>query len=392
VVADITHTAVGRRWNPTHLPQLDGLRAVAVGLVVIYHVFRAAHGSTLSGGFLGVDVFFVLSGFLITSLLLQEQRESGRIALLAFYRRRFWRLYPCLVLVSLFAATWFLIVPTPDNHEIADAGHDTAYGALFALTYVASWAFAFDWPTGAMGHAWSLSVEEHFYLVWPVLALMVLRRRPAHLLRWTAALTACAALWPAVLRILTDPSRDRLYGGADTRASQLLIGCLLAILLARPQGLGRLRFIASGPALVVAGAVFGMALLTFERRGAVYLTGGQLLISLVAAVVIAHLVTGDSLLTRVLAWRPAVAVGRWSYGIYLWHIPLMIAPYAFLGVTGAARLLGALLSIPLAAASFRFIERPLLQKYGRRPRTDHALPSLVTQRQPADAPAYAAVR
>ena len=365
------------RWRLGSLPQLDGLRAVAVVLVVVYHAVRHGGAALVPGTFLGVDVFFVLSGFLITSLLLQQVREKGSLDLLGFYRRRFWRLYPALVLlcVVLLALAPFSTRDTP-RHVVL--------GVVFALTYLASWAFAYDWPNGPLGHAWSLSVEEHFYLVWPVVLLVLLRRRRP--LLWVTGTAVVAAAWPLVYQLVAHPTANRLYAGPDTRSAQLLVGALLATALAEPATERLVRRLSGAPALWAALAVLGLGAATLHRKGAPYLLGGQVVVSLAVAVVVAHLVLQVDWTTRLLGLQPLVAVGRWSYGIYLWHLPTIFVGYELVGVSLPVRVLGAAVAFPIAWASYRWVEQPLLRRYGGRPDGAAAVPE---QRAPAPEPAPA---
>ncbi len=363
----------GLGWAPRYLPHLDGLRAVAVGLVVGYHVLYGLRGPA-PGAFIGVDLFFVLSGFLITSLLLAERLRSGRVSLSGFYRRRFWRLYPGLVLVCLVVVAVAPLLDTKDG---------VLRGVVYALLYVASWAFAMDLPQGVLGHAWSLSVEEHFYVVWPLVLLGVLRwAGPRRLLAWTVGLTVTAALWPVLLVILGDPSRDRLYAGPDARGVGLLVGCCLAVLLHEPRGLGWVRKVVTLPGLLGATiAALGAVVLLVHRTSLGYLLVGQALIAVAGAIVIAHLVLVEGRLARLLAFSPYVLIGRWSYGIYLWHLPMM-AITAVVAETRESRVAGALLSIGVAALSFRYVEQPLLRRFGHTAASQpavRAVPAPVTE-------------
>ena len=348
--------------RPSHFPQLDGLRTLAVVLVVGYHVARAEDLSTvLPGGFVGVDVFFVLSGFLITSLLLREHARTGAVDLRRFYVRRLWRLCPALVLVSLVAAAAIGLAPSTFGLEAAHPAE-----ALVAVVHGMSWWSGLELPGGPylLGMTWSLSVEEHFYLLWPLALLAVLRRGWS--LRAVATIAVLANAWPALL-LLSGADADRLYYLPDSRAAQLLTGCALASLLFSRGELGRLRR-AFGPAAASL-ALAGVALTALfgSRQDGWYWLGGMQVLGVAAAVVIGHLVLhGDARLSHALRWGPLPVLGLWSYGIYLWHLPLIRFAQPVLGDTLAVALGAALLAVPLAAASYRFVEQPLLRR-SRRP-------------------------
>jgi peptidoglycan/LPS O-acetylase OafA/YrhL len=339
------------------LPQLDGLRTLAVLLVLGYHVARAHELPQLPGGFIGVDVFFVLSGFLITTLLLKEHAKTGTIALRAFYVKRLWRLYPALILVSVFVAAVFAFVPGPFDLEPA-----SPLEALVALTYMMSWWSGLELTGGPylLGLTWSLSVEEHFYLLWPLLLLAVLRRGGRVLA--VAAIAVLANAWPAFLW-LNGADVNRLYFMPDARFSQILTGCLLAAVLHRSPDLGRLRAAVSPTvAWGVLAALTGVVVLATRYDGW-YWSGGMQIIGVGTALVIGHLVVHpDARLAQLLRWGPLPVLGLWSYGIYLWHLPLMrLAQPVFDGSVAVTALAG-LAAIPVAAASYRFVEQPLLHR------------------------------
>ncbi len=350
--------------RPAHLPQLDGLRTVAVVLVLVYHVARTEELPFLPGGFVGVDVFFVLSGFLITTLLLREHATTGAIDLRRFYVRRLWRLYPALLLVS--AVTAAAIALAPRVFGLAPA---SPAEALVALSYGMSWWSGLELTGGPylLGLTWSLSVEEHFYLLWPLLLLALLRRGGG--LRAVVGVAGLANAWPAVLWLAgADP--DRLYYLPDSRFAQLLTGCALATLLLRrdaPSGLGRLSRAFSPAAALTALTALAVAALNGHRTDAWYWLGGMQVLGLGAAAVIGSLVLhADSRLSAALRWGPLPVLGLWSYGIYLWHLPLIRLAQPVLGDTLAVATGAALLAVPVAAASYLFVEQPVL-RWSRRP-------------------------
>jgi peptidoglycan/LPS O-acetylase OafA/YrhL len=348
-----------------YLPALDGLRAVAVGAVLLYH----ADLGSFTGGFLGVDVFFVLSGYLITCVLLDSRRTTGRIGLGRFYLRRARRLLPAL-LVMLAAVCVYVVVFLPD--EAAKLRDDI----LSALTYVMNWHLIFqDQPyfdtigrAPFLQHLWSLAVEEQFYLLWPVLlgaGLVAFRNQRERL---AIAILALAGISTLLMAVLYEPGADpsRVYYGTDTHASGLLIGAALAVLWP-PWRLSTMTGPLT-PALIDAAGIVGLAVLlgcfmnVSEFDTALY-RGGYLVIAIVTAVVIAAVVhPAARFSTAALALAPMRWIGQRSYGIYLWHWPvyLVTRPNLDIALSGFPLLvLRVAITVAIAAASYRFIEIPI---------------------------------
>jgi peptidoglycan/LPS O-acetylase OafA/YrhL len=360
---------------------LDGIRAIAVIGVLLYH----AGVKGLPGGLFGVDVFFVLSGFLITSLLLNERRRSGRISLRQFWVRRLRRLAPALILVVLAVAlTWGLILHTSQPGLRKDS--------FFALGYGANWWFAFSGqgyfaslaPPSPLLHTWSLAVEEQFYLLWP-LAVVALTRRGGHFARrvgWWALGIALAASLATLAQSLAGVWTDRLYYGTDTRATPLLIGAACGAWFTARRG----RLPATGYAALqlsgwaCAGAVV-WAMCSVSGNSESLYRGGFLLLAAAVAVVILAVATGPSgALARLFSTRVLTYLGRISYGLYLWHWPIfLVVDHQRTGLTGGVLLaVRLMLSLAFAAASYHWVELPIRQGRWHLPRPRVLAPVALT--------------
>ncbi|HKC13708.1 MAG TPA: acyltransferase family protein [Vicinamibacteria bacterium] len=327
-------------------PSLDGVRAVAILMVIAYH------DRTLKGGFLGVDVFFVLSGFLITSILLREWGSTGTIQLPRFYVRRFLRLAPALCLFVL--AAWAM------THWIKPGLADQLRGrwAALALLYVSNLAIAYgrEYPLGEVSICWSLALEEQFYLLWPLSLRTLLRRRLAP--RTVAVLLAVLVGGALALRYLLlarhpgDPGLWlRVYFGPDTRGDGLLMGCLLALVFHRPPT-GRLASVTVLGGLAGAGV---LAYLASSREIADFVAHPVLFsVSAASAVLVLLGALTPGVLKRALELPLLVWIGQLSYSLYLWHalsIDLLVRE-------GPLRQHA--LMFGLAVASHYLLERPVL--------------------------------
>ncbi|MFD8817792.1 acyltransferase family protein, partial [Streptomyces sp. NPDC059627] len=305
---------------------LDGLRTVAVVLVIVYHV----QSDLVPGGSVGVDVFFTISGFVITRLLVAEYARTGRIGLWSFYRRRWLRLVPALLVMCAVTVLLSMALPLPLFRGAGPAAL-LAAGSVVNLVRAADPGTYAD-LTAPLGHTWSLGVEEQFYLAWPLLLLVLLRRASARaVLGWAAALCVLPVLWRTVL---WDPAAvHRIYNGPDTRADQLLVGALLALVLARLRAddprLALLRRWAGRlclPALALLGLVAWRIPITGTSGWSpVWYTAGFLAAAVLSACVIAALdLCPRSWPARVLSLSAPAWVGRnLSYGMYLWHYPVI---------------------------------------------------------------------
>jgi peptidoglycan/LPS O-acetylase OafA/YrhL len=333
---------------------LDGLRAVAVAAVVLFHLTSGV----LPGGYLGVDLFMVLSGYLITGILLDERSRTGSVRLARFWARRFRRLVPALVALLAVVAVWV-------DRGFRDLAPTVRGQGLAALGYVANWKLVADGvsyaalqdPPSPLLHLWSLAVEEQFYVLWPPLVVLVLARaRGRRDLLVLAALGAAASA--VAMAWWFDPATDplRLYYGTDTRAHTFLVGALTAVLVRRHPGAvaaPATRYLGAGALLAVVVAF------RLGSEGAWTYRGGFLAFALVAAIaVVAATVPGP---VRWLLDRPGLrVVGRTSYGIYLWHWPVIVLLREEDLGFGGARLLAVRLAALVAATtiSWRLVERP----------------------------------
>ena len=345
-------------------PALDGIRAVAVFAVVAYHLGLPA----ARGGFLGVDIFFVLSGYLITSLLLLEHDATGRIDLWRFWMRRAKRLLPALLVVLVVVATWVHLT-VPDfqmGQRRLDLQWALFYGSNWHLISSAQDYFAQGSGVSLVRHTWSLAIEEQFYFVWPLVVaagLWLARARTRVLVTVCVIGTIGSIVCMAALHSAENPSRA--YYGTDARAHQLLLGALLAVAMLRSRAAGGSR--RSGA--VVAGlslAVLLAAFVTMGDGGTVYYLGGSALISVATAGLIWGLqVAPDGVLARTLGAAPVRWIGLISYGIYLWHWPVILmigAPAAvFAWLPGSIGLNVTRVTITLACAGLSYVavERPI---------------------------------
>lgn len=344
---------------------LDGLRAVAVILVVIYHLFPAW---LLRSGFIGVDVFFVISGFLITSLLLRERERNGRIALGPFWIRRARRLLPALIVVVTVCASAAWLI---GGDVLVGLGIQVAGAATFSYNWL-SIATGASYFTAAQPEVfrnlWSLALEEQFYLLWPLLLPLFLLL-PGRWLRTAAALAlgAGSAAWAVSLLATAEPTRT--YYGTDSHAFGLLLGVALAFALqgAATRAAPPLPVRVAGPVLGTAALAGLVALATITpTTDAVTFPGALVAASLLAGVILVVSVRPGSVCGRTLDIAPLRWIGERSYGIYLWHWPLVVlvtaagtGTTADAGVPVAAGVAAAVLTLALSELSYRFVEQPV---------------------------------
>ncbi len=318
-----------------------------------------ANLSWASGGFLGVDVFFVLSGFLITTLLVGEHSERGRIRLGHFWMRRALRLLPALVAMVAFLWWWNW------NSILLDQVAALRRESVAALLYVANWGLIAGVvsPLGNFGHTWSLAIEEQFYILWPLVLLFLLGTLPRVAVLFAVGGLAMASLLVRVALFDGPATYSRVFHGSDTRAETLLVGCLLALLLQfRTLSIPPRSAFAS--LLAVPGALaLAWFLLSVTPQTEWLPRGGFTLVAVSAALLILGLHTDrEGPLARALSWGPLVAVGRISYGLYLWHWPvfLMLAPSNLDAPTAWETAVRFAATFLAAGLSWFLIERPAL--------------------------------
>lgn len=345
---------------------LDGLRAIAVTMVLVYHFFPQA----LPGGFLGVDVFFVISGFLITSLLIREKAKNGRISLRSFWQRRARRLLPALGLVLLVCTS---LAAAVGGDLLVGIGRQLAGAAAFVSNWVFIGAgadyFTRDTPE-LFRNTWSLAIEEQFYILLPLVVLLLIkicRRRTSALL--LAVIGIVSAVWMFELSA-TGASPTRVYFGSDTHAFGLILGAAMAIVVTRPGPAFRPRATAQVAYTVfaVAGfAVLGVLAFTLPEGSPVSFQGGFQLATAASLVTVWAVTRPGAWIGGAINLAPMRWIGERSYGIYLWHWPLLLIATAAFPSAAPWQVALVILAVTVfcAALSFRYIEQPV-RKLGLR--------------------------
>jgi len=345
--------ASSRSFELGYCPSLDGVRGMAILSVLAVHTNHLFGWSLLRGGSLGVDIFFVLSGFLITCLLLEEWTRTGDISLRHFYWRRFWRLVPAFLLV-----TGVLLVLSDVAFSAAEAT-STRRAIPVALLYLTDFLASFSPATslGALRHTWSLAIEEHFYLLWPPILLLLLKSdlSKRNLLILTGSLALAVSSHRAFL-FASGLSPARTYYAFDTRADALLIGCATG--MAVTWGLVQSRNLFT----ILAVALMALCVIGTDFASPVMHEGGFTIFAAATALLLINLVLDTrGVFKSCLELRPLVWVGKISYGVYLWHYPVFKA-VSYLNTAWPFKLAVALSgTFAIASASFYVIEKPLLR-------------------------------
>jgi len=355
---------LGKTLNHRYIPGLDGVRALAVLAVIAYHFnFRWA-----SGGFLGVDIFFVLSGYLITSTILPLQGEQVTINLRKFWIGRFRRLVPAAYVMIMTTFVWVMLF----QKELLNTLRGDALSSIF---YSSNWWFiyhklsyfdSFGSPS-PLKNLWSLAIEEQFYLLWPIVLIVGLAIFKKH--SKFANVIFIGAICSAILMaILYQPGSDpsRIYYGTDTRSFELLIGCWLAFVWPMKRlstkKLTTKHVIELNSIGMITFLIFIGSIVFVDEYQAFLYRGGMFLFCINAALFIACVCHPASFLGKVLSWKPLCWIGSRSYGIYLWHYPIIVlgTPVYEIGNPSYWRVaLQLVLMIILAELSYRYIEMPI---------------------------------
>ncbi|MEK5432407.1 acyltransferase family protein [Lysinibacillus sp. FSL R7-0073] len=354
----------GKSLNHRYIPGLDGIRALAVLAVIAYHF----NFSWARGGFLGVDIFFVLSGYLITSTILPLKGNQLTVSLKKFWIGRFRRLLPAAYVMIITSFVWAMLF----HKELL---HTLRGDALSSIFYSSNWWFIFHklsyfdsfGSPSPLKNLWSLAIEEQFYVIWPLLLMIGLFvvKKQSKLAKVVFIGAICSAL---LMAILYQPGADpsRVYYGTDTRCFELLIGCWLALVWPMKrlssQKLSTSHMKKLNAISFISFTIFLVSIMYVDEFQTFLYRGGMFLFCLNAAVLIACVCHPVSILGRILAWKPLCWIGSRSYGIYLWHYPVMVlgTPIHEIGNPSYWRIaLQIVLIVTIAECSYRFIEMPI---------------------------------
>ncbi|HUC06335.1 MAG TPA: acyltransferase [Acidimicrobiales bacterium] len=363
-------TSLNRHWA-----SLDGIRAWALIFMLFYHFGR----NLPKGGFLTIDMFFVLSGFLITSLLLGEREKRGVIRFGNFYARRALRLLPCIIAVLIFVTIASLVFGQ------RALSHQTLTTVPFTLFYVANWVQAFGHVNqlGMLDHTWSLSLEEQFYLIWPtlLLGLLVVAKNRRRMLGVCLFFASLADMGYRAFMVHHNAGFFRVYYATDTHCDGLLMGCAIALWLAsRTKPLSEKMQQLSKVAAYVGVVVLMVALFTFNPFFvSTYAVSIPIAVFATSAIIV-NLVTHPARgIDLVLGSKPLVWLGKRSYGFYLWHWPFYVIVTSYWKVhANRCDVTELALACIAGTLSYKYLEEPFLRRKVRFQATESMPSSFAT--------------
>lgn len=349
--------AIGKLRKLRYVPELDGMRGFAILAVMLFH----AGVPFLNGGFIGVDIFFVLSGFLITSLIINEYDATSRLNLKNFYVRRLLRLGPALLVLLLIFSFLSVVFLSKDKAQA------NLVDSLISLFYMSNWARAFSiHPPDYLGHTWSLSIEEQFYILWPPTLLALLRTFDNRwIIAFVAFLIAMSSWMLRIYLIHFGVSFERLYNGLDTRADTLMIGCVLGIILSAGLLSNRVQLILSKwISMLSPVAILSLILISLNMTW----KNNQLYfwvffaVEILTATLILHLfINRNSVIHKIFSMRCIVWIGSISYGLYLWHYPIFVAMVRLKFSRLEVITYGFIMTFVVSTLSFYILEKPVLK-------------------------------
>lgn len=343
-----------------YMPGLDGLRAIAVIAIIVFHF----NPHLLPGGFLGVDTFFIISGYLITTILLHEYRQTGTIHFVQFWLKRIKRLFPAVFFMLLVVFNYCLFFQPQMIEQLKK-------DMIAAFLYLSNWWYIFDkvdyfksFDPRPLQHLWSLAIEEQFYIVFPVILFIMLSLRSKKLVLFFFMMTAlCSGVWMAIL-YHPGVSISRLYFGTDTRLQTILLGVMLAFIWPahrlRKNASISIRIAVSFIGFIAIAMLFISFFIIKENTPFLY-QGGFFVLGVITLFIIASVVYPKSWPGQLLSMPFLTTIGKYSYSLYLWHYPVIILMNSYFKRTGVPYYIygiEAVIMIFFAVISYHFIETP----------------------------------
>ncbi|UBH15479.1 acyltransferase family protein [Macrococcus armenti] len=347
--------------NRKYLPGLDGIRAIAVIAIIIFHL----NPKWLPGGFLGVDTFFVISGYLIAMLLLNEYEQTGTINIVQFWIRRVKRLFPPALFMLLVVIQYIIFFDR-------DLLYQLKKDAIAAFLYVSNWWYIFDglsyfesFEPRPLQHLWSLAIEEQFYLCFPLLLMLLLKRwSKKQIFIILLIVSLISSIWMSVLYDPAAGNVSRVYFGTDTRLQTLLIGVMFAFIWPafKLKQKAPILLVLIIEALGISGlCVLMYCIINASENSALLFNGGFYVISIFTLFMIMSAVHPNTLMRKVLGIKPLVVIGKYSYSLYLWHYPVIVLMQAHF-VKGqipiVVHIASVIVTVMLAVLSYKLIEHP----------------------------------